>query len=77
MTIPLKLSRGIEKGERLRSAVVGALTSEWMSRQDIAAKITANTPELVQTLAWLRRTQSGVIEVWERIDKPTLYRRKV
>lgn len=61
----------------LRVPVLDAIGSEWMSQSDIASKIGAAPAKISQVMAWIRTTQQISIEVHERIDKPTLYRRKV
>jgi hypothetical protein len=61
----------------LRIPVFNAIGYEWMSQSEIASKIGTTSAKISEVMSWIRRNQQVSIEVWERIDKPTLYRRKV
>ena len=65
------------KADNLRIPVFNAIGDEWISQSEIASKIGTTVPKIGQVMSWIRRTQQVSIEVRERIDKPTLYRRKV
>ena len=61
----------------LRIPVFNAIGPEWMSQSDIASKIGTTSAKISQVMAWIRMKQQVSIEIHERINKPTLYRRKV
>lgn len=62
--------------KNLRMPALNAISKEWMSQTDISNAIKVPTSKLSEIMAWIRMTQGVTIEVWERINKPTLYRRK-
>ena len=62
--------------EEEREAVLAAINDEWQSQSDIAHKIGRKTTAIGRAMYWVRNTQSLSVAVQERINKPTLYRRK-
>ena len=63
--------------DNLRVPVFNAIGKEWISQAELAKKIGTTSAKLGHVMGWIRMQQQVSIEVWERIGKPTLYRRKV
>jgi len=61
----------------LRIPVFNAIGEKWISQSEIASKIGTTPYKISEVMAWIRKNQQVSIEVWERINKPTLYRRKI
>ena len=61
-------------GQGYHTAAYVALTGEWQTAADIAGKLGISLQQAQPSLAHVAQTQWNV-QRWERIGKPTMYRR--